>query len=217
MRGRLLRDLAKGHPLSGRQYLFYGDESTGKTTFAVTVAIGMMMNGQAVVWFDCGGRLYLPRLQQLLSHARVDPELFYLSSPQTFDEQEERVLGVAEALPEKAGLIVCDDFTYLHRLAIEGDVRRDLPVYKRLGFQVALIKEVCLDKKKASIIIGQVHDVPMEDRPKLVASRVVSYWPDVVVRFESALAPGVKVAMVEKPQEGERLTFHVTASGIRIP
>ena len=200
----------------GRVYLVYGEEKTGKTSLALHVAMRYMQRGEAVMWVDCGERLYLPRLEHLLNVHDVEPDLIYLTSPKNFDEQEDAMIRLSESLPRGVGLIVCDDLTYLHRLATSGDVKRDMPVYRRLAFQTALLKELIIRERLSSIIVGQVHDVPAEPKPRLVAGRIVGYWSDFVIRVENAPTPSVKVAILEKPSREEQKVFRITEDGVRI-
>jgi hypothetical protein len=47
-------------------------------------------------------------------------ESIYVTQPKTFREQLESVVNIHDYLPSGVGLVVCDDFTYLHRLEISG-------------------------------------------------------------------------------------------------
>jgi RecA/RadA recombinase len=203
-------DIFAGELGSGAVYFIYGAGGVGKTTLAVCAAARVMKKGRPVVWVDCGGRLYLPRLHQLLEAAGADPDMMYISLPKTFQEQSEAILKLADRLPTNTGLVVVDDFTYLHRLALSGDVSQDLHIYEMLAFQAALIKEVSAERNLPAILIGHVHEIPQLGVKAPVASRIVTFWADVV--FNVNYEGGVRVVVEEKPGTG-RIFFRISEAG----
>jgi DNA repair protein RadB len=203
-------DILTGELETGAVYLIYGAGGVGKTTLAACAA-ARVATRDAVVWMDCGGRMYLPRLYQILDSHKADPGRVYISSPSTFQEQTEAVLKIADYMPSKTALVVVDDLTYLHRLALTGDVSEDFHIYELLAFQVALLKEISLDRAISTILVGHVHDIPEKDVSIPVASRIVTFWADAIARV--VYEGGVRSLVEEKPGR-ETIFFKLTSEGV---
>ncbi|GBC68811.1 hypothetical protein HRbin01_00496 [archaeon HR01] len=203
-------DILSGELEKGAVYLIYGGGGVGKTTLAASAAARVAAGEDAVVWVDCGGRMYLPRLYQILESRKADPGRIYISSPSTFQEQTEAVLKIADLMPSRTALVVVDDFTYLHRLALTGDVSEDFHIYELLAFQVALLKEVSLDRSISTILVGHVHDIPERNVSAPVASRIVTFWADAIARV--VYEGGVRRVEEEKPGRAI-IYFKITSEG----
>ena len=202
-------------PRKGSLCFIYGDEKSGKTSYCLMVSSSVLKDGGSVVWVDCGARLSLTRVEQVLSANNAPPDKLYITSPMDFDSQEKSIVNIVSFPPKGLGLIVCDDFTYLHRIAISGNPRVDLPIYKRLAFQVALLKETCLNSGVACILVGHVREKPEKDGREPVASRIITYWADVVLNFVKT--DSGRVLRVEKPDvERREHKFEIIDAGLRI-
>lgn len=198
---------------SGLLYFIYGDEKSGKTSYCLMVSSFVLKSGGSVVWIDCGARLSMARVEQVLSFNKAPLDKLYITSPMDFDSQEKAIVNVVSFLPKDLRLIVCDDFTYLHRLVISGNPRTDLPVYKRLAYQVALLKEACIDYGVACMLVGHIREKPDKEGREPVAARIITYWADVILSFVKI---GNKRFMkVEKPEmERGQYEFMVFDGGL---
>ena len=132
---------------------------------------------------------------------------------ENFLQQEEVVLRI---LDEKAPapLIVFDDFTYLHRIELVGDVKTDINIYKRLAFQLAVLKEAAIRDDLAIIVIGQVHSIPDKGEARAVAHRILTYFADYVLRIERRPGRPLSKIILEKPETGEEIYFRIVRSGV---
>ena len=202
-------DFFTGRFRKGCSYLLYGDDKAGKTTLVMSAAASAVGEGAGVVWVDCGARLYLPRVRQILRPEML--ERIYVTQPKTFSEQLESIVNIHDYLPSGVGLVVCDDFTYLHRLEISGKPAQDLPIYSSLTFQAALLKDLAVTRRAAVVLVGLVHEIPVLNVAAPVAGRIVSYWSDCIVRLHRR--EGVRELVEEKPGTG-RITFTLTDSGV---
>ena len=188
-----------GKPQVGWMYFVYGDAKSGKTSYCLMLASHVLREGGSVVWIDCGSRLSPTRVEQVLSFNYAPPDRFYITSPPDFTSQERAVINVVSFPPKGLRLIVCDDFTYLHRLVISGNPRADLPVYKRLAFQVAILKEACLGSGLSCMLVGHVRERPEGEGREPVASRIITYWADVVLNFTKI--DNKRILRIERPNQ----------------
>ena len=207
-------DVVYGVGVGGVLYFVYGGEKVGKTSFALMFSANVLRGGGSVVYIDCGGRLYFPRLERVLGSYGAEADRLFITSPMDFEEQEMAVINVVSSPPKGVKAIVCDNFTYLHRLEIEGNPRADLPIYKRLAYQVALLKEACIEMKIPVIIIGQVHEIPSREQAEPVAGRIMRYWPDVVIRMSREA--GKEGELVFERPSTMRFKYKITDRGIDI-
>jgi len=178
------------------------------------LASSILREGGAVLWIDCGSRLYFPRLEQILANNEAPLDKLYITSPMDFNSQEAAVVNVVAYPPRDLRLIVCDDFTYLHRIVISGNPREDLPIYKRLAFQVALLKETCLSLGVSCILVGHVRDRPEKEGREPVASRILSYWADVIINFKRENQ--TTYITFDKPRDKGEYRLRVSDKGVEV-
>lgn len=205
-------DMSMGGYVGGALHFIYGEEKSGKTSLALLAAANTIKLGGKVIWVDCGQRMHIERLLQVLSTNRADASKLMLTPAKDFDEQEATVISLLECTSPGTRLIVLDDYTYLHRIAMKGEVKEDAPIFKRLTFQTASLKEVALANDVSIIIIGQAHEVPgMGTKP--VASRIVGYWSDVIFRVGN-VPTGIRLLKVEKGCPPFEQRFRITDAGV---
>jgi len=207
-----LDEIMGGGVPGGSLVFLYGEEKSGKTSIALRICVSALERGENAVFIDCSSRLHPIRLTQVLNSYQVEPSLLSIAKLDNFLQQEETVIKLYD-LSQKFGLIIFDDFTYQHRLRIEGNPRIDLPIYKRLAFQAAALKELASKSGCSVILVGQVHDMPETGEERAVAYRLLSYWADWVLRVKRP-ERGCREILVEKPIKSNPILFEVTESGI---
>jgi len=179
---------------SKRLYLIVGEEKSGRTTMALQTALIASARGLDVLWLDCGGRLHPARLMQLAARRGGDLARIKVSVPESYSEQARLLLWACDHVGEP-GLIVADDFTYLHRVELAGPPSHAKWIYKRLAFQAALLRGVTRSKDVTSIATVDVHERPGAGQPQPVASSILSYYSDGEVWIHQ-LSPGWRVLKV---------------------
>ncbi|MCS7133031.1 MAG: hypothetical protein N3F65_00120 [Nitrososphaeria archaeon] len=207
-----LDDELGGGVKTGAITLIYGEEKSGKTSLALKICASAARIASAA-YIDCLGKLHPLRLSQIVESNRVDGEKIYLLSVENFLQQEEVILKILDEHPP-APLVVFDDFTYLHRMELSGDVKSDINIYKRLAFQIAVLKEAALRDDVAIVLIGQVHGVPDKGEARAVAHRILTHWSDYVLRVERAHGQPLSRIILEKPEGGQEVYFRITRSGV---
>ncbi|MEM1946865.1 MAG: hypothetical protein QXG69_01460 [Candidatus Caldarchaeum sp.] len=194
----------------GVSYLLYGEDKVGKTTLALSAAAKIMEKGLRVLWVDCGARLYFPRVKQLV---KTNLDKMYVTQPRSFREQLESIVNVHDLLPTDTRLVVCDDFTHLHRLELSGKVSQDLTVYEALTFQAALLKNLAVTRNISVLVVGLVHEIPVLNVTAPVAGRIVSFWADCVVKLQRKNS--IREAVEEKPGS-RKISFTIREEGVKM-
>ncbi|MEM4675658.1 MAG: hypothetical protein QXM12_05150, partial [Nitrososphaerota archaeon] len=85
-------DMSIGGYVGGALHFIYGEEKSGKTSLALLAAANAIKLGGKVVWIDCGQRIHVKRLLQVLSTNRADASKLILTPVKDFDEQETTVI-----------------------------------------------------------------------------------------------------------------------------
>ncbi|MCX8201502.1 MAG: hypothetical protein N3H84_05295 [Candidatus Caldarchaeum sp.] len=206
-----VKDFFTGDFKEGISYLVYGDDKAGKTTLLLYAALKTVEKAGKVLWVDCGARLYFTRLHQIIPPQLLDK--IYVTQPRSFREQLESIINVHDFLPSDTRLVVVDDFTYLHRLELSGNPSKDLPIYRALSLQAALLKDVAMTRKASVVVVGLVHEIPVINVVAPVAGRIVSYWADFVAKL--VRRNGYVEMVEEKPSTG-RMFFRIVDRGVDV-
>lgn len=192
--------------------LIYGEEKSGKTSLALMICALATKNSSAA-YVDCSGRLHPARLAQIMEANGGDGEKLYILSPESFYKQEKIILSVHDSRPP-APLLVFDDFTALHRLELSGNIKLDMPIYRRLAFQAAALKEAAIKNNLTVVIVAQVHEIPDQGEARAVAHRILSYWSDIVLRLEMDYKARLGRIVVEKPEKAGSTAYTIAGSGL---
>ncbi len=196
----------------GTLTLIYGDEKSGKTSLALGICASAIKTGLSAAFVDCGGRIHPQRVLQVLDSWGVEREKLGITIIDTFLQQEEVVIEILDRPP--ADVIVLDDITYQHRVSMIGDVRADMQIFKRLAFQVAALKESAATKGLVILMVGQVHALPGREEARPVAQRILTHWPDLVLRISRRLGERCSKAYLEKPSPAGPIPFKPSPRGV---
>lgn len=169
---------------SGLVYLLSGEEKSGKTSLALQIACIASRNNVVTYFLDCGGHIHYLRLSRIATNWEADLSQIRIAVPHTFKEQERSIVWIADSAPS-GSLVIVDDFTYLHRIQMVGDVNIDKSLFHSLAFQVAYLKEASKTRNLTSIVITDVHDVPTKGITKPVASAITTHFADVHIALFS--------------------------------
>lgn len=199
----------------GRVSLIYGEASTGKTALALSLASSFLRLEPSCrsYYVDADGKLSTDRLVQIVNGSLL--ERLFIWRPRSFKEQGE-LLERLVMLSGKRSQIIVDSITSLYRLEAGGF---DAPflLNKGLNRQLGFLSEAAKARGSQILLTGQVHSVPGSDttRVEMVAERLMRYWSDTVLRLEAASIPGVRRAVMEKPQlPSNECIFRLTDCGV---
>lgn len=187
---------------SGLVYLISGEEKSGKTSLALQIAcIASSINFRTYI-LDCGGHIHYLRLSKIASNWNADLSQLWIAFPHSLKEQERTIVWVADMAPDNS-LVVVDDFTYLHRIQMTGNIAVDKSLFHSLAFQLAYLKEACKTRGLTSILITDVYDVPTVGVTRPVASAITTYFSDIHLTLisESSNVKILKVLSGSSPAE----------------
>jgi len=200
--------------------LVYGEAETGKTTLAIQCAVNCARKGQKVVFIDADNSFSARRLSQIAYYdlEKLSP-LIILLKPNTFQEQTLAMDHLEEYTTEKVGLIVVDTFTSLYRAEFGENQKERFALNRELNRQLACLAQIAKTHKKAVLITSQVRSILIEAKVNVepVATRVLKFWSDVVLRLKPAGRTKVVNAILERHPKHKRLTscyFTIEKTGI---
>lgn len=200
--------------------LVYGEAETGKTTLAMQCAVNCAKKGQKVIFIDTDNTFSARRLSQIAYYnlEKLSP-LIILLKPNSFQEQIVAMDHLEEYSTEKVGLIVVDTFTSLYRAEFGENSKERFALNRELNRQLACLAQIAKTQKKAVLITSQVRSILIEAKVNLepVATRVLKFWSDVVIRLKPTGRTRVVDAILEKHPKRKSLTscyFMIEETGI---
>ena len=198
--------------------LVYGVASTGKTTMALSCIIRHLRDdvNQKAFYIDADNSLSTNRLMQIAGNEADLLERLLIWRPQSFSEQTEIIERLPVLLTHEATPVVVDSVTGLYRLEA-GDPDRTFSVNKALNRQLGFLSEMAKTREAVVLLIGQVHSVIGSETPQVepVAQRLLRYWSDTVLKLETTRMPGIREAMLEKPEEAKKACrFRLSDAGV---
>jgi len=204
-----LDQLLNGGIPIGNISLIYGEAETGKSTLAMQCAVNCARKGQKVIFIDADNSFSARRLSQIAYYdlEKLSPSIILLK-PNSFQEQILAIDRLEEYLTEKVGLIVIDTFTSLYRAEFGENSKERFALNRELNRQLACLAQVAKTKKKAVLITSQVRSILIEAEVNFepVATRVLKFWSDIVIRLKPTGRTTVINATLEKHPKHKHLT-----------
>jgi DNA repair and recombination protein RadB len=185
----------------GRVSLVYGEAETGKTSFAIQCAVNCARTDYKTVFIDADGTFSSRRLLQIAYHdiEKLSP-LIILFRPQNFQEQANVIDHLEKYLTEKTRLLIFDTITSLYRVEFGSPPERKFELNRELNTQLAYLAQIAKTQKLAVLITSQVRSTLTEKQINVepVATRVLKFWSDIVLRFKRTGQTRVIKVFLEK-------------------
>lgn len=193
----------------------YGEPSSGKTTFVMSVASNYFKIDHVgkVVYIDSDSKFNIERFTQILKgDTQVLKRLLFLK-PSSFEDQAS-ILQVLPQNVEDGDLVILDSVTSLYRLDA-GDPEKTFVENKELNYQLGFIKEMVESQRVTFLITGQVRSVFDSVIPQVepVAPRLLNFWSDYIIKLEKTPIEEVRRAYLEKPRRG-MCRFSIGLTGV---
>lgn len=180
--------------------LVYGEAETGKTSLAIQCAVSLARTGYKTIFVDSDGAFSTKRLSQIAYYdvEKVAP-MILLVRPTTFKEQTLVVDHLEEYVTDAVGLVVVDTITALYRVEV-GSPEMTFKLNRELNRQVASLAQTAKTLKVAVLMLSQVRSLFDAGQVGVepVATRVLRFWADVVIKLKDSGKPHVIEAVLEK-------------------
>src|SRR4030042_473156 len=176
----------EGGPSSNNISLVYGEEETGKTTFALQCAANCARQGFKVLFIDCDSTFYAKRLSQIASEEfEKIAEQIILTRPTDFSEQTMIIDHLSNYVTKTFGLVVVDTITSLYRAKVSESPGKAFELNRELNRQLASLAQFVKIHKIAILMNSQVRtafNVLFEDR-RIRVTRVSCLVRDASMDF----------------------------------
>jgi DNA repair protein RadB len=195
--------------------LIYGEAETGKSTLAMQLAVNCAAKNYKTLFVDCDGTFSAVRLSQIASKKFKEiAELIILMKPNDFREQAVVVDHLGEYVAKNFGLVVFDTVTSLYRAKVAESPEKTFELNRELNRQMALLAQLAKTRKIAVLVTSQVRSV-LNEKPvsiEPVATRVLKFWADTIIRMKPTENPRIIKAILEKapkPKKTQPLTCNL--------
>ncbi len=228
-------ELLGGGLRTGTLLLAYGEAETGKTTLALQLAVNCAGTGNKALFVDCEGALRPEKVRAMTGGDPLVLENLTIARPSTFEEQATLIDSLVDFASAGLALVAIDTMTTLYRLKLSEEAERESDEEKRreiffalnreLNRQMGVLAEVAHGYDVAVVVTSQVRARPAVPLPpgepgsvEPVASRIMMFWADVVLRLRPTGQPGVRIAALEKALVpglvGATRLFRITEEGL---
>ncbi len=202
------RFLSGGIP-RGHVTLMYGESNAGKTTLAIQCAISCAKKGLRTLFVDADHTFSSTRLSQMaLNDLDLVASSIMILRPESFEEQCTLIERLNGYVAKSFGLVAVDTITSLYQAELAGE-EGGFALNRRLSRQLAYLMRVARVNGVAVLLASRVHTIPVEsggiERIEPVATRVLRYWSENILRLNVANKTPIREAWVEK-LSGKKVT-----------
>ena len=199
-------DKLLGNGLTGGEVLlFFGERSSGKTTLAFQMMAVAASSGLGATMLYTEGRAPLQRLTEIAG-ARWPSisDLMWVMEVKSFEEQDSIIEDIERQMPSKTSLLVIDSITARYRAEL-GQHYENISINKALNRENALLKDLCKRTGLTVVMTSEVRALLNGGGIEPVASAILTYWSDKVLRIEKMFGDIRKVTLVKPPANRDAL------------
>lgn len=216
-------ELFDGGLKSGELTLVYGDYGAGKTLLCFMITLKCLEKGYKVIYVTTEKPFAIERLVQLAEKTVLDGmkkeilKNLIVITPENFSEQTEIVYRLELFITQKVKLVIFDSITERYREVLSGK-KTSIWANKVLNEQMALLKYIASSKEILIIVTGHITDVLGSNSrigKDVVASKVIKYWCDNIIRLERK--NGERILTIEVKRRTDKnisIRFKITSEGI---
>ncbi len=185
--------------------LAFGERGAGKTSLAFQAAVSSASSGSGSVIIYSEGRLPLRRLSEISGENwRLLSERIWIVEVKSFEEQDSVVETLETSMPPDTSFLALDSATGMYRVEL-GEYDENIIANKILNRQLAILKDLAGRRDLAVLITGEVKDVPDGSGGVPVASAILTYWSDKVIRLERIHGDVRRASLLKPPPRREAL------------
>lgn len=195
---RELDPLLGGGLVPGEILLIYGERGSGKTTFVFQTLLNAALKGLKSTLFSTEGYASFRRLRSMVSSswAEISDRILVLTVKE-FQEQDSIIENLELTLPPDVVLVAFDSITSCYRAALK-EKEDNIILNKMLNRELAIIKDLSMRRRLTTVITSDVTSPPEDKEIQPVASQILMYWCDKIVRLDR-LRGDIRRALVIKP------------------
>lgn len=192
--------------------LVYGEAETGKTTLALMSSVSCARMAHKTIFLDCDGSFSPRRMEQIAPQdfPNLAPQIV-LMRPQNFKEQAFVIERLRDYASKKVGLVIVDTITGLYREEV-GDTTKTFAANRELNRQMACLAQLLRTERISGLVTSQVQSVVSGtgDAVRPVATRVLRFWADSIIKLNLTLEPKIVKALIEtKRSRGQALATYL--------
>jgi len=212
--------LLMGGLAAGTLNLIYGEAETGKTTLTIQCAVNCGRMQLKTIFVDCDGSFSTQRLIQIASEDYEEiAENVILAKPENFKQQSYLIDQLEELVTKKVRLIAIDTVTSLYRTELAEKPKKVFELNRELNRQLAYLSQLAKTRKLVVLLTSQVRSIFQTEGVTVepVATRVLKFWADTVIKLKPTEFPHIIKAILEKHPEQKRLKtcfLKITPKGI---
>ncbi|MDH7556344.1 MAG: hypothetical protein QHG94_05360 [Candidatus Methanosuratincola sp.] len=189
----------------GEVVLAFGERGAGKTSLVFQTAASAASSGSGSVILYSEGRLPLRRLSEISGdNWKKVSERIWIVEVKSFEEQDSVVDLLETSLPPGASLLALDSATGMYRAQL-GEYDENILANKILNRQLAVLKDLARRRGLRVLITSEVRDVPDGSGAVPVASAILTYWSDRVIKLERIHGEVRKASLIKPPPRREAL------------
>jgi len=194
---RLDKALNGGLPF-GDITLVYGEAETGKTALAIQCAVNSARIGLKTFYVDCEDTFTPERLSQIaFLDVKEVSDMIIIVRPSSFQEQIEIIDNLEKFVNKRFGLIVFDTITSLYRPKLASK-EEAFNLNRELNRQVAALLQIARTIPLSVLLLSQVRSTMQEADVAPVATRILKFWSNCVVKLSRAGRRNAIRAFIEK-------------------
>ena len=193
----------------------FGKAASGKTTFALGFVKGALNLGVRTIYINSEASSPIERFEQISGKNYREVEQYLtLLMPKSFEEQGTIVEDLELYIKEDTKLIVVDTLTRLYRTVLE-DKQSSYAAHRELNRQAGLLKGLARRHDIAIVVLNQVRAKMSEPGAiEPVATSILDYWSDYVVRMTSKRETGMRLIERLAPEgDPSSVVLRITSDG----
>ncbi|MCS7097149.1 MAG: hypothetical protein NZ926_01535 [Candidatus Methanomethylicia archaeon] len=204
--------------------MIYGSYGTGKTLLCLMASISCIEMGFKTIFINTETPFAIERIVQLIRNRGGEEcgkkelieklEKLMLFNLNDFDEQMYLINKLELFVTQGVKLIVFDSIIDKYRESLLGK-KTAIKSSKMLNEQIAFLKYVANKNYVSILLTGQVTEVHGHLKSEVVASKIIKFWCDNIIRLEREyLGRRLIIEKAKKEVKEISIPYKITSKGI---
>jgi DNA repair protein RadB len=192
----------------------FGSAGTGKSNFAMIIAINTAKTGK-VIFIDTEGGFSIDRARQIAPDFDELAKNIQIIKPIEFEDQQKAIRKLREIIKnEDIKLIVIDSLTMLYRLERPEDPKE---INLELTKQLSILSSIARRNHIPIFVTNQVYSsFDKRDDIRMVGGEILSYWGKCLIRLDKVNSVRKAELIKHRSQpEGKKVFFEIINEGLQ--